>query len=69
MERISKTMRWGLALTGIVTGAVAAVVDIGNRRELFVDHELIESLDGVSLRLHQPRNAGPAFQFDKPPLL
>ena len=66
MERISKTMRWGLALTGIVTGAVAAVVDIGNRRELFVDHELIESLDGVSLRLHQPRNAGPAFQFDKP---
>lgn len=66
MKRISKIMRWGLALTGIVTGAVAAVVDIGNRRELFVDHELIESLDGVSLRLHQPRNAGPAFHFDKP---
>jgi len=32
-----------------------AVVDIGSRRELFVDHFLIEELDGVWLKLHEPR--------------
>jgi hypothetical protein len=32
-----------------------AVVDIGSRRELFVDHLLIEKLDGVWLKLHEPR--------------
>jgi hypothetical protein len=44
----------------------AGGIDLGDRRELFVDHELIESMEGVSLRLHEPRNAGPAFYFDKP---
>ena len=32
-----------------------AVVDIGSRRELFVDHLLIEKLDGVWLKLHEPK--------------
>ncbi len=32
-----------------------AVLDIGSRRELFVDHFLIERLDGVWLKLHEPR--------------
>ena len=31
------------------------VVDIGSRRELFVDHFLIEKLDGVWLKLHEPK--------------
>ena len=31
------------------------LVEIGSRRELFVDHFLIEKLDGVWLKLHEPR--------------
>jgi len=41
-------------------------VDIGSRRELFVDHFLIDQLQGVTLRLHAPQSKGPAFRFDKP---
>lgn len=32
----------------------AQPVDIGSRRELFVDQLLIDRMDGVALRLHQP---------------
>ena len=39
---------------------------LGNRRELFVDHYLIDRLDGASLRLHEPRPAGTAIKFDRP---
>ncbi len=41
-------------------------IEIGSRRELFVDHYLIEQLDGVSLKLHTPQPKGPAIRFDKP---
>ena len=41
-------------------------LNIGNRRELFVDHYLIDRLDGASLRLHEPRPAGTAIKFDRP---
>jgi hypothetical protein len=34
--------------------AVGPVVDIGSRRELFVDDLLIGKLDGTSLKLHEP---------------
>jgi len=41
-------------------------VDIGTRRELFVDHSLIERMDGVRLELHHPQPAGVAMRFDRP---
>jgi hypothetical protein len=41
-------------------------VDIGARRELFVDRFLIEKLDGTELRLHRPVDEGPVLAFDKP---
>ena len=41
-------------------------LDLGSRRELFVDQFLIESMDGAALRLHEPRPAGVAIRFDKP---
>ncbi|TKJ34475.1 MAG: hypothetical protein CEE38_17865 [Planctomycetes bacterium B3_Pla] len=41
-------------------------IDIGSRRELFVDNYLIDSLDGVRLKLHHPRDEGPVLKFDKP---
>ncbi len=46
--------------------AAAEPVDIGSRRELFVDHFLIEKLDGTELRLHRPVDEGRVLAFDKP---
>src|SRR5262245_49994295 len=39
---------------GTATASVSAPIDIGARRELFVDDFLIERRDGVELRLHSP---------------
>ena len=36
-------------------------LDMGSRLELFVDDYLIESMDGVELKLHSPRSAGTAL--------
>jgi hypothetical protein len=43
-----------------------AVLDIGSRRELFVDPFLIDSLDGVDRRLHHPQPGESVLTFDKP---
>jgi len=40
--------------------------DIGDRRELLVDRWLIERMEGVSLRLHEPVSGGVAIKLDKP---
>jgi acetyl esterase/lipase len=40
--------------------------DIGSRRELFVDHYLIERLDGARLEIGRPQPAGVALKYDKP---
>lgn len=50
--------------TGIVLGATAPI-DIGSRRELFVDHFLIEKLTGARLHLHTPRDEGIVLRFDQ----
>ena len=59
-----------LILTASALGAhrtdAAVAVDIGSRRELFVDHHLIDKLDGVSLKLHEPSPGGVAIKYDKP---
>lgn len=41
-------------------------IHLADRREIFVDHYLIDKLDGVFLKLHEPRDEGPVFYFDKP---
>jgi hypothetical protein len=41
------------------------VLDLGSRRELFVDHFLIEKMDDVRLKLHEPERAGIAVKFDR----
>jgi hypothetical protein len=41
-------------------------VHIGSRRELFVDHRLIDRLDNTRLRLHEPVPGGVAIRIDKP---
>ena len=39
---------------------------IEDRRELFVDHTLIDKMNNVSLKLHEPIPAGTAISLDKP---
>ena len=42
----------------------AEPIDIGSRRELLVDHHLIERLDGVRLELHRPVRREVVFRTD-----
>ena len=42
------------------------MLNIGSRLELFVDGYLIERLDGVSLRLHEPEAREVVFEFNAP---
>lgn len=46
--------------------AADAPLDIGSRRELFVDRYLIERLDNVRLILHEPRDEGEVLRYDQP---
>ena len=46
--------------------AVADSVDIGSRRELFVDYHLIDTLSDVQLRLNPPREEGAVLRFELP---
>jgi hypothetical protein len=47
--------------------ASAPVLDIGSRRELFIDRHLIDALENVSLVLHEPREA-PAMEEPADPM-
>lgn len=44
----------------------AEPIELGTRRELFVDHYLIGDLKNAELRLHEPHRDGTAIRFDKP---
>ena len=41
------------------------VIDVGSRRELFVDRSLIDDLVGARLELARPRDEGVALRFDR----
>jgi hypothetical protein len=49
-----------------INAADDLVIDIGSRRELFVDHYLVEQLDQVRLTLNRPHDEGPVLHFDNP---
>ena len=49
-----------------IQGNEPASIDIGNHRELFVDHFLIDTMDDVQLVMNRPRDEGPVVLFDKP---
>lgn len=73
---LSRTLKIGLVFAALVPTAgmtrparavdASAPLDIGSRRELFVDRYLIDKLDGVDLRLHEPQSAGAVLKFDRP---
>jgi hypothetical protein len=44
----------------------AEAVDLGSRRELFVDGYLVAKLAGTQLQLHEPRPGGIAIRYDGP---
>jgi len=50
------------------TGGVAygQTVEIGNRLEPVVDRYLVDRMENVSLRLHEPVDRGPVLVYDKP---
>lgn len=50
----------------MVTALTADPIDLGYRRELLVDHHLIEELKGAQLRMANPRRAEVVLQFDQP---
>ena len=54
-----------LIFSAFASGADAPIT-IGQRRELFVDHFLIDKMSGTHLQLHAPRDEGIALKFDKP---
>ena len=43
-----------------------STIQLEDKRELFVDHYLIDKLNDVRIVLHEPRDEGPVFYFDKP---
>jgi hypothetical protein len=55
-----------LALVVSAHWSIGQVLQLGSQRELFVDHYLVAKMDGVELRLHEPRREGVALQFDRP---
>ncbi len=55
-----------LTLAAEQAPAGSGPIALGSRRELFVDHFLIEKMDGVRLTLNRPRDEGPVLRFDKP---
>jgi hypothetical protein len=53
-------------LTIGLPAAAQEVAEVGSRRELFVNHWLIDRMDRVALRLHQPQAANTVLQLEKP---
>ncbi len=59
-----------MAAAGLISSAAARAaepIDIGSRRELFVDRALVERMEGrVELRLHAPTKCEVAIKYDQP---
>ena len=62
-------MRYKLAIFSIVFSPLMIfsqeVIDLGEKREIFVDYFFIEKLDGLSLQMHQPRDEGAVLFLDE----
>jgi hypothetical protein len=50
----------------MATAQEPTAVELGTRRELFVDRHLIARLEGAELRLQVPQPAGPILKIDRP---
>ena len=64
-----RTCLMTVVLSAVVSATLAAAepIDIGSRRELFVDRALISAMEGkAELRLHSPTQREVALTFDEP---
>jgi hypothetical protein len=67
MEISRRSFHSTLGAAALVRGAEIPAVPIGNRRELFVDTELVDAFRGSArLELARPVDAGVALRFDRP---
>ena len=57
---------WLVLVSGSTVQAQQSPLEIGSRRELFLDPYLIETLDQARLQLHEPRDEGTVLSFDQP---
>ena len=61
---------WFLGCFVLVSGssvlAQQSPLELGSRRELFLDQYLIDKLDHARLQLHEPRDEGTVLRFDQP---
>ncbi len=71
LDSLPKSPRWLSLLT--LTASLLSMpiqgaepITLGTRREIFVDQELIERLEGAALQLHHPQPAGVALRLDRP---
>ena len=58
--------RFVLAIILPVLACADDAINLGSRRELFVDRFLIDQLKGAELRMHEPIREGVAVKFDNP---
>lgn len=64
--RFAPAMLMTVVAAGSPRAEGLSAVEIGNRRELFVDRALIEKMDGVHLTLHRPQDEGAVMEFNSP---
>ena len=55
-----------LSYSGFSQNRSVEPIDLSNKRELFIDHYLIETLKGVQISKQIPHDEGPVLSFDKP---
>jgi len=63
------TLLLTIVLSSVLANADASdtkAIELGSRRELFVDNFLIDKLENVRLVLNRPRDEGVVIKFDKP---
>jgi hypothetical protein len=67
MNKYSRALlSFALMAGGLLAPLRAATLELADRRELFVDHHLIEELDGVRLALGSPQRGEAVLRFDRP---
>ena len=67
----TRSLIMGTRLTFIISlycsiCSAAEPINLGSKREIFIDNHLIESLEGTELRLSKPRDEGPVHKFNSP---
>ena len=66
MRRLNDVLLFILIATSASISRAAEPINLATRRELFVDHHIIDRLDGARLQLHRPVRRNIALKLDQP---